>query len=317
MLKHVGMRLLRLLPVVIIITMLATAAVNLMPGSAAIAILGNDASPEQVERLTNEMGLDDPFLVRYFSWVGSALQGDLGESTRTSLPVSEMIAQRLPVTAELAVLAILIALLISIPLALIAGSNQGGVVDRFASTVSAGLISLPSFAAAVLLIFIFAIGLQWLPVSGWSPFFDDPIANLRYAFLPALTLGLMEAAVFYRLLRSDVIATIRETFVLAARARGMSKVYVLARHVLRPSLFSLITVMGLALGRLLGGALIVEAVFALPGLGTLLLQSVPSRDIPVIQGVVLVIAIIYVLANITVDVAYSAIDPRVRMRSAA
>ena len=317
MLSQIGMRVMRLIPVVLLITVLATASVDLMPGSPAVAMLGNDATPEQVAQLSAQMGLEQPLVVRYLGWVTNAVQGDLGVSIRLGQPVTDVILQRLPVTIELAFLAIVIALALAVPTALVAGSNVGGWVDRICSTMSSVLLSIPAFAAAVILIFVFAIRLQWLPVSGWVPLTDDPILNLRYAFLPALVLGLMEAAMFYRGLRSDVISTVQETFVLAARARGMKKRYVLARHVLRPSMFSLMTVTGLAIGRLLGGAMIVEVLFALPGLGSLLLQSVPSRDIPVIQGVVLVIAAVYVLVNITVDVAYSAVDPRVRTRSAA
>ncbi|UBH05323.1 peptide ABC transporter [Leucobacter sp. Psy1] len=311
------MRLLRLIPVMVLITLLATAAVDFMPGSPAVAMLGNEATAEQVAALTAQMGLDQPLIVRYMDWVAGAAQGNLGTSIRLDLPVADVIAQRLPVTIELTLLALLIALLLSVPTALVAGANVGGWVDRVASTISSALISLPSFAAAVILIYVLSIRIQVFPVSGWVPFSQDPLSNLQHAFLPALVLGLMEAAIFYRVLRSDVIATVRETFVLAARARGMSKSYVLLRHVLRPSLFSLITITGLALGRLLGGAMIVEVLFALPGLGSVLLQSVPSRDIPVIQGVVLVIAVVYVLVNIAVDLIYSAVDPRVRVRSSA
>lgn len=317
MLRQVGMRLLRLIPVMVLITLLATAAVDFMPGSPAVAMLGNEATAEQVAALSAQMGLDQPLIVRYMDWVAGAAQGNLGTSIRLDLPVADVIAQRLPVTIELTLLALLIALLLSVPTALVAGANVGGWVDRVASTISSALISLPSFAAAVILIYVLSIRIQVFPVSGWVPFSQDPLSNLQHAFLPALVLGLMEAAIFYRVLRSDVIATVRETFVLAARARGMSKSYVLLRHVLRPSLFSLITITGLALGRLLGGAMIVEVLFALPGLGSVLLQSVPSRDIPVIQGVVLVIAVVYVLVNIAVDLIYSAVDPRVRVRSSA
>ncbi len=317
MLRQIGIRLTRVIPVALIITLLATAAVDLMPGSAAIAILGNDATPEQVAALNQELGLDQPFLTRYLAWLGGALHGDLGTSLRLDTPVTEVLLQRIPVTAEIAALAIVMALLIAVPLALKSGSTVGSYFDRITSGTSAGVLALPSFAAAVILILIFSIQLGWFPVSGWVSFAEDPLGNLRHAFLPALVLALAEAAVFYRLLRNDVIATLRETFILAARARGMERAYILFRHALRPSMFSLITVMGLALGRLLGGALIVEVLFALPGLGALLLQSVPSRDIPVIQGIVLVMALVYVFANIAVDLAYAAIDPRIRTSKAA
>lgn len=316
MLRQIGIRLTRVIPVALIITLLATAAVDLMPGSPALAMLGNDATPQQVTALEHQMGLDQPFVVRYLGWLGGALHGDLGTSLRLDLPVSQVLWQRIPVTAEVGILAMLIALVLAVPLAMRSASSVGGSFDRITSGASAGVLAMPSFAAAVLLILVFAIELRWFPVSGWVPLTVDPLENLRHAFLPALVLGLAEAAVFYRLLRNDVIATLRETFVLAARARGMEKVYILFRHALRPSLFSLITVMGLSLGRLLGGAMVVEVLFSLPGLGALMLQSVPSRDIPVIQGIVLVMALIYVIANIVVDLTYAAIDPRIRTAKA-
>ncbi|GGD42971.1 peptide ABC transporter [Microbacterium faecale] len=317
MLRQIGIRLLRLVPVLLLITLLATAALDLMPGSPALAMLGDDASPEQVRELTRRLGLDQPFPVRYVEWIGAAVQGDLGESLRMGIPVSEAIAQRFPVTFQIALMAIIIAAALAVPTALFSGANVGGRLDRVATATSSGLLSLPSFAAAVILIYIFGLQLRILPVNGWVPLGEDPLGNLRFAILPAVALALMEAAVYYRLLRTDVISTLNETFVLFARSRGLDKRYILARHVLRPSMFSLTTVMGLSLGRLLGGALIVEALFALPGLGTLLLQSVPSRDIPMIQGIVVVMALIYVVINIAVDLGYSLIDPRIRVRRSA
>lgn len=314
MVRQVGVRLLRLVPVLVLITLLTTAAVDLMPGSPALSMLGEDATQEQVDTLNEQLGLNDPFMVRYAGWVSSALQGDLGTSMRMGQPVSAAIAERFPVTLEIALLAVAMALLISVPLALATGAAAGGRLDRACTAASSGFLSLPAFAAAVLLIYLFAVQWQVFPVSGWVPITQDLGGNLRSAFLPAVSLALMEAAVYYRLLRSDVLATLREDFVMSAHARGMTRTYVLFRHVLRPSTFSLTTVAGLSLGRLLGGAVIVESLFALPGLGALLLQSVPYQDIPMIQGIVVVVAVIYVLVNIGVDVGYSVIDPRVRAR---
>jgi peptide/nickel transport system permease protein len=301
-------------PVLFLITLFTTAMVDLMPGSPALAMLGDQATPEQIARLNEQLGLDQPFLVRYRDWVVAALGGDLGTSLRMGLPVTTAIAERFPVTLEIALLSVVMALLIAVPLALVAGARAGGGLDRVATALSSAFLSLPGFAAAVLLIYLLAVKARLFPVGGWVPFTEDPIANLRFAFLPALSLALMEAAVYFRLLRSDVISTLQEKFVLSARARGLPPGYVLFRHVLRPSLFSLTTVAGLSLGRLLGGAVIVESLFALPGLGFLVIQSVPFQDIPTIQGIVVVVAVIYVLVNIVVDVGYSVIDPRIRTR---
>jgi peptide/nickel transport system permease protein len=313
-LRQVGSRLLRLVPVLFLITLFTTAMVDLMPGSPALAMLGDQATPEQIARLNEQLGLDLPFLVRYWDWLVAALGGDLGTSLRMGLPVTTAIAERFPVTLEIALLSVVMALLIAVPLALVAGARAGGRLDRIATALSSALLSLPGFAAAVLLIYLLAVKARLFPVGGWVPFTEDPIGNLRFAFLPALSLALMEAAVYFRLLRSDVISTLQEKFVLSARARGLPPGYVLFRHVLRPSLFSLTTVAGLSMGRLLGGAVIVESLFALPGLGFLVIQSVPFQDIPTIQGIVVVVAVIYVLINIVVDVGYAVIDPRIRTR---
>jgi peptide/nickel transport system permease protein len=277
-------------------------------------MLGDQATPEQIARLNEQLGLDLPFLVRYWDWLVAALGGDLGTSLRMGLPVTTAIAERFPVTLEIALLSVVMALVIAVPLALVAGARAGGGLDRVATALSSALLSLPGFAAAVLLIYLLAVKARLFPVGGWVPFTEDPIGNLRFAFLPALSLTLMEAAVYFRLLRSDVISTLQEKFVLSARARGLPPGYVLFRHVLRPSLFSLTTVAGLSMGRLLGGAVIVESLFALPGLGFLVIQSVPFQDIPTIQGIVVVVAVIYVLINIVVDVGYAVIDPRIRTR---
>lgn len=314
MLRQVGSRLLRLVPVLFLITLFTTAMVDLMPGSPALAMLGDQATPEQIARLNEQLGLDQPFLVRYGGWLAAALGGDLGTSLRMGLPVTTAIAERFPVTLEIALLSVVMALVIAVPLALVAGARAGGGLDRVATALSSALLSLPGFAAAVLLIYLLAVKARLFPVGGWVPFTEDPIGNLRFAFLPALSLALMEAAVYFRLLRSDVISTLQEKFVLSARARGLPPGYVLFRHVLRPSLFSLTTVAGLSMGRLLGGAVIVESLFALPGLGFLVIQSVPFQDIPTIQGIVVVVAVIYVLINIMVDVGYAVIDPRIRTR---
>lgn len=314
MVRQVGSRLLRLIPVLFLITLLTTAMVDLMPGSPALAMLGDQATPEQVARLDEQLGLDRPFLVRYRDWLVAALGGDLGTSLRMGLPVTAAIAQRFPVTLEIALLSVVMALLIAVPLALFAGARAGGRLDRAATALSSAFLSLPGFAAAVVLIYLLAVRARLFPVGGWVPLTEDPTGNLRFAFLPALSLALMEAAVYFRLLRSDVISTLQEKFVLSARARGLPPGYVLFRHVLRPSLFSLTTVAGLSMGRLLGGAVIVESLFALPGLGSLVIQSVPFQDIPTIQGIVVVVAVIYVLINIVVDVGYSVIDPRTRTR---
>lgn len=304
----------RLTAVLILVTLLATALVDLIPGSPAAAILGPTATPEQIAALDAEHGFDRPFLARYLDWVGSALSGDLGQSVQNGQPVLTNIVQRLPVTLELTVLALLFSLLTAIPLAVYSGSKAGGRFDRIVTGAASALMSVPVFVAAVVLIYLLAVSARWLPVSGWSPLTDGVAQNLRFALLPSLALAVGELPAFVRLLRSDVAATFTEDFVRTATARGLAPRYILFRHVLRPSSFSLVTMAGVAFGRLLAGSVIVESLFALPGLGGLAIQSIPAKDIPTIQGLVVVVAVAYVAVNALVDAGYALLDPRIRTR---
>lgn len=304
----------RVVPVLLIVTMATTALIDLMPGNPAATILGPTATDEQIDILNERYGFQDNFFVRYFGWMGGLLSGDFGNSLLTGRPVLGDIMQRLPVTVEIAVLAIFMALIITIPLAIYGAANAGGRLDRFLTGLASSLMSIPAFVGAVILTVLLAINLPIFPVTGWVPLVEDPIANLRHAFLPAFTLALVEVGFFYRLLRGDLATTLQEDFILSARTRGLSKSYVMFRHALRPSLFSLITMSGLALGRLLGGSVIIEFFFALPGLGNMAVVSISAKDIPAIQGIVVFIAAIYVVVNTLVDLTYSIVDPRVKVQ---
>jgi peptide/nickel transport system permease protein len=306
------MKLVHVVVVLLLVSLLTIVMLDLTPGGPAYAILGETATAEQVEALNEQMGLNRPLIERYGDWITNVLSGDFGQSYRTGQPVFEAIKTRMPVTIELAVMALVMSLVISIPLAVYVAYRSDGRFDRIWSVVSSVLISAPHFVVALLAAFVLAVKYRFFPVTGWVPLTEDLGRNLKSAFLPALTLSLGEIAIFSRVLRADMITTLQNDFVLAARAKGLSAKYVLFRHALRPSSFSLLTLAGLSLGRFLGGAVIVEVIFALPGLGQLMVQSIFASDLFMVQGLVMFIAVIYVALNALVDIAYAYLDPRVR-----
>lgn len=306
-------KLLHLVPVLFLITLAATALVDLLPGSPGAAILGPGATLEEIADYDARFGFDQPLPVRYVEWLGGVATGDLGTSARTGESVAGTILQRMPVTLEIAVLALALSVVMAIPLAVLSAAKANGPLDRFLTGGASLLMSVPSFVAAMLLLFFASYRFGWFPTSGWSALSDGVWQNLRYAALPAVSLAIVEAPVFQRILRSDVISTLQEEYVLAARSKGLTRRYVLFRHALRPSLFSVTTVAGLALGRLIGGSIVIEFLFALPGIGNLVVQSIHQQDIPMVQGLVMFIALSYILVNTAVDIGYSLIDPRVRV----
>lgn len=312
-LRRFGIRLGVLCGVLLAVSFLTFSMIQLLPGDPALQILGADnATPENVAAVRAELGLDRPFLSQYLSWVGDALQGDLGRSFQTNQPVREAITERLPVTAEVGALAVVIALVFAVPLGVASAYRAGGRFDRGLTTVSFALLSVPGFMLALLFIWTFAVRLGWLPASGWVRLTRDPWENLRTAILPSLSLAIAEMAVYTRLLRSDMVQTLQEDFLLFARAKGLPSMHILFRHALRPSSLSLMTVIGLQLAGLLGGAVIVESIFALPGVGRLLVDAIYQRDILVVQGVVLVLAASFVIVNFLIDLVYTIVDPRIR-----
>ena len=306
-------RFVHVVPVLLIVSFATMVMVDLTPGDPAYAILGETATPEQVALVHQELGLDDALPVRWGNWLGDVARGDFGTSFRTRQSVLDAIGERLPVTLELAALSLLMALAVAIPVGVYTAYRSDRRVDRWASVALSLLISSPAFLTAVVLSYVFAVRYHVFPVTGWVRLSENVGQNLRSAFLPALTLALGEMAVFSRLLRADMIAALQDDFVLTARAKGMSDRYILFRHAFRPASFSLLTLSGLSLGRLVGGAVIVETVFALPGLGQLLVQSILAKDLIMVQGVVLFVALAYVLLNMLVDVSYAYLDPRVRV----
>jgi peptide/nickel transport system permease protein len=312
MLGFIAYRLAYLLPVLFAVTLLTFLIASLLPGDLAYAMLGDQATPEAVAALRRDMGLDQPLWWRYLNWLGGILQGDFGRSFRTGEPVLSAILARLPVSLELMLLAEVTALAISIPLAIQCAVSSGGTFDRVVTGVAFAKLSIPNFMAAILLIYVFAVVLRLLPATGYTPLGEDWLANLRSMLLPALTLALAEWPVLMRVLRSDMIATLQEDYIAMAKAKGLRPARILLVHALKPSSLTLVTVTGINIGRLIGGALIVETIFALPGIGRLLVGAIYARDFIILQGVVLFVATGFVVVNFIVDMLYAVLDPRIR-----
>jgi peptide/nickel transport system permease protein len=312
MLGFVGRRVLYLVPVLIAVTLLTFLIAALLPGDFAVAILADEATPEKVAALRHEMGLDQPLLLQYLHWLGGALAGDFGRSVRTGEKVLWVILQRLPVTLELVLFAQLIALAIGVPLGILCAVRNGGAFDRLISALAFGKLSVPAFMLAIVLIYVFSVRLKLLPATGYVPLDEDVVGNLRSFVLPAVTLGFGEWPVLMRVLRSDMIATLQEDYIAMAKAKGLKPWRILLVHALKPSSLTLVTVTGINIGRLIGGAVLIETIFALPGICRLLIGAIYTRDFVIVQGVVLFVATAFVLVNFMVDMLYGALDPRIR-----
>jgi peptide/nickel transport system permease protein len=312
MLGFLARKLFYLVPVLLAVSLLTFLIASLLPGDLAYVILGDQATPENVEALRRDLGLDQPIWWRYLGWLGHVMQGDLGRSFRTGQTVLKAVVERFPVSFELMLLAQIIALVIGVPLAIICAARSGGPFDRFMTGTAFGMLSVPTFLSAILLIFLFAVQLRWLPATGYVPLSEDPLANLRFFILPALTLGLAEWPGIMRVLRSDMIATLQEDFITLAKAKGLKPSRILFLHALKPSSLTLVTITGINIGRLMGGTVVVEQIFALPGIGRLLVGAINTRDLIILQGVVLCVACGYVLINFIVDMVYAVLDPRIR-----
>ncbi len=297
-------RLLLTIPVLIGVATLVFSLIHLVPGDPVQAMLGESASPQDVAQLRTKLGLDRPLLQQYASFARGVVHGDLGTSLRTNQPVTGIILERMPATMELAASAMVVAILFSIPLGIIAAVGKGTYVDHVATTVSLIGISMPTFWLGPLLAIVFSVWLGWFPVSG-----RGTVANL---VLPAVTLGAPLAAILARMTRASVLEELRELYVMAARARGVSEARAVFAHAFRNSLIPIVTVIGLQFGSVLTGAVITETIFAWPGVGRLLVQSISARDYPAVQGCILLIAVTYVSMNLFIDMLYGFLDPRIR-----
>lgn len=288
---------------------------NLAPGDPAQAILGETATAEAIAALRQRLGLDLPILQRYLNWLGGVLTGDLGESFRANEPVLDAIVGRFPVTLELLIGAQVVALGLALPIGMYTAYRARGAADKAALAVALAFVSTPPFLIGIILIYVFALLLGVLPATGYVPVSESLSGNLLTMTLPIATLGLFEFPIYMRLLRSDMIQTLQQNYISLARAIGLPPWRILFTHALRPSSLSLITVVGINMGRLIGGAVIVEVLFGLPGIGQLLVDGIYQREYLMVQGVVLVVGVFFVLINSLVDLLYSLLDPRVRVDS--
>jgi peptide/nickel transport system permease protein len=310
--RNILCKLLRLIPVLLLVTAATFLLLNLLPGDVALAMLGNEATPAAIAQVRADLNLDQPLVLRYLQWLGGFLQGDLGRSYITRVPILEQIVDRLPVTIELMLLSQCLALLLAILAAILCTYKAGGRLDRLISSIALLLLAAPVFITAIVLMFIFALTLRWLPSTGYVPLTVDPLANLAHFALPALSIALVEFPVLFGVLRADLIKTLQQDFIALAKAKGLSPWFILVRHALRPSSFTLVTIAGLQIASAIAGALVVETIFGLPGVGRMLTGAVYNRDMMVVQGCVAVISVGYVLVNFAVDMIYAVLDPRIR-----
>ncbi len=307
-------RLLATIPVLVLVTAGVFALIHLTPGDPIDVMMAESVDDSVKANLRRELGLDQPIYLQYATWMGRLLRGDLGRSIRNGEPVIENVSRRIRPSLQLAALAMAVSLILATPLGILSAARRNTSVDRVGTTFALFGICMPNFLLALLLIFLFGVKLRWLPISGYLDPLEDGWAGLRSLILPALTLGLALAAVVTRTLRSSMLEALGEDYVRTARAKGLSEWSVIRGHVLKNALIPVVTVLGLQLGTLIGGAVITEYVFALPGVGRLVVDAVFARDYPLVQGVVLLIAIGFILSNLAVDLLYGWIDPRIRYR---
>ncbi len=303
--RYLIRRLLLTIPVLLGVATLVFSLIHFIPGDPAQAMLGEGAAPEDVAQLRVRLGLDRPLLVQYGSFLQGLARGDLGVSLRNDQPVLQQILERMPATAELAFASMAVAVLIALPLGIIAAVWRGTAIDYGAMTLSLVGISVPNFWLGPLLAIVFAVELGWLPVGGRG--------TLAHLVLPAVTLGAALAAILARMTRASLLEELREPYVLAARAKGVSRTRAILHHAFRNSLIPIVTILGLQFGVVLTGAVITETIFAWPGIGRLLIQSISFRDYPTVQGCVLLIAVTYVGVNLLTDLTYGFLDPRIRV----
>ncbi len=307
-------KLVELVVVLFVVSLVSFLLLSLVPGgSPELRILGDQATPTSIAALRAELGLDDPIHVRYFRWLGDVLQGDLGRSTDLNQDVSEVLRDKLPVTIELAALSLLVGVLVAIPLGILSAWKAGGVFDKLVTSASFAVLSLPSFLVAIALLIVFAVSWKLLPATpAWVPFTEDPFTNLKNLILPVASMAIGEIAVLTRVLRSDMIEVLQSDYIESARARGLPNHRILTHHALPASLTSIVTLVGLQIAGAMTGAVVIEQIFGLPGVGRALLLAISRRDLVLVQGLVLVVAAAYVIVNFVVDLTYRLTDPRLR-----
>jgi peptide/nickel transport system permease protein len=311
--SYLTKRVLALVPVLSVVAVVVFLLIHLTPGDPAAVMLGPEASAADVQALRAQLGLNDPLHVQFLRWLGGVLQGDLGQSLFIRQPVADVLADALGPTMSLAIMAELLAIAIAVPAGIMAARRRGTAADRAFMTGALLGISVPSFLLGLFLALVFAVGLGWLPVAGYRPLEDGLGRHLTYLVLPAVALGAMQAALIARTTRSSMLDVLTENYMKTAKAKGLPERVRIYKHALRNAALPVLTVVGQTFGTLIAGAAVVETVFNIPGIGQLVVNSVERRDFVVIQGVVLLIAVGYVLINLVVDVLYSAFDPRIRV----
>jgi peptide/nickel transport system permease protein len=310
--RFIVRRLLLTIPILFLVSILAFTLIHLIPGDPARVILGEEATPQAYEALRHQLNLDKPIIVQYVMWMGNVLQGNLGMSIISHVPVSQLIAQRLPATIELTIGTFLVALLIAFPTGILAATRRGKIADYTSTFLALGGMSIPNFWLGMMAIIFFSVHLGWLPASGYVPFMQDPKSNLVAMIMPCLATGIRESAILMRMLRSSLLEVVNMDFVRTAKAKGLNEYKTIVGHVLRNAMIPVVTTSGLMIAGLLGGLVITESIFSIPGFGRLIVESVYNRDYVTVQGAILVSALLVVLVNLIVDLLYAVIDPRIK-----
>jgi peptide/nickel transport system permease protein len=312
MFAYLVRRVLATIPVMAVVALFVFSLLYIAPGDPAAIIAGDQASPADVERIRISLGLDRPFLIRFGSWVWDVLHGDLGTSIFTNLPVTHMIAQRIEPTLSLMLVTLVISLTFAIPLGVVAAWKQGSWIDRASMVLSTLGFSVPVFVVGYVLAYTFALTLDWVPVQGYTPFAEGIVPWFLNLILPSIALGLIYMALIARITRATMLEVLSQDYVRTARAKGVGQGGILFVHALKNAAVPIVTIVGIGFASLIGGAVVTESVFAIPGLGRLTVDAILRRDYPVIQGVVLMFSFIYVLVNLGVDLLYTLFDPRIR-----
>ena len=314
--NYIGKKLLHLAAVLLAVTFLTFLMIDLLPGDAAYGVAGQQATLDDIHALQKELDLTGNIVLRYIRWMSKAAAGNLGTSFFTHEPVTSAIVARLPVTLELMLMAQLLAITLAVPSAILCAYRPQSTMDKSLTGLAFTTMSMPVFVMALVLIYLFAVQMRWLPATGYVPLNEDAWLNLRSFLLPSLSIALVEWVPLMRVLRSDMITTLQKDYILLARSKGLPVHQILFKHALRPSSFTLLTILGLHIGHLIGGALIVETIFALPGIGRLLVGAIFNQDTNLIQGCILLISAAYVVINFLVDLSYAILDPRLRKGAA-
>jgi peptide/nickel transport system permease protein len=312
MVSYILRRVLSTVPVMAIVALFVFSLLYIAPGDPAAIIAGDQASPDDIERIRQGLGLDRPFLVQFGSWLWRILHGDLGTSIFTNLPVSSLIAQRIEPTLSLMVLTLVLTIVVAVPLGVLAAWKAGSWVDRTIMAFAVFAFSLPVFVVGYVLAFVFALQFEWLPVQGYTPLAEGFWPWLQNLILPALALGCVYIALIARITRASMLEVLQQDYIRTARAKGLDQRSILFVHALKNAAVPIITVIGIGVALLIGGAVVTESVFAIPGLGRLTIDAILRRDYPVIQGIVLMFSFLYVLVNLMVDLTYTLVDPRIR-----